>query len=82
MTSLKELQDLIHTKYGLDPSTLDPDASMREKGLDSLALAEFLFLVEDHFAISLPDNDPRMDTLGQLSTLVDKALAAKAAATA
>lgn len=82
MNSLKELQDLIHTKYGLDPSTLDPDASMRDKGLDSLALAEFLFLVEDHFAISLPDNDPNLDTLGQLSLLVDKALADKAAAAA
>ena len=44
MSSLKELQDLIQEKYGIEPSTLDPHASMREKGgLDSLALAEFLF---------------------------------------
>ncbi|REV41458.1 acyl carrier protein, partial [Mycobacterium tuberculosis] len=50
MSSLKELQDLIHEKYGIEPSKLDPHASMRETGgLDSLALAEFLFAIEDHF---------------------------------
>ncbi len=30
MSSLEELQSLIHHKYGLDPSQLDPNASMRE----------------------------------------------------
>ena len=58
MSSLKELQDLIHEKYGIEPSKLDPHASMRETGgLDSLALAEFLFAIEDHFGITMPDED-------------------------
>ncbi len=46
MSSLKELQDLIQQKYGIDPATLDPHASIRSAGLDSLALVEFLFEVE------------------------------------
>ena len=49
MSSLNELQSLIQEKYGIEPSALDPHASMREKGLDSLALVEFLFAVEDRF---------------------------------
>jgi len=72
MSSLTELQDLIQDKYGLDAAQLDPHASMREKGIDSLALAEFLFEIEDHFRISLPDPDPTMDTLAQLAQLVDQ----------
>ena len=77
MSSLKELQDLIHEKYGIDPSELDPNASMREKGLDSLSLVEFLFAVEDHFHVNLPDVDSGIDTLAELAVLVDKIRAAK-----
>ncbi|MBS0339929.1 MAG: acyl carrier protein [Proteobacteria bacterium] len=72
MSSLKELQDLIQDKYGIDPAELDPNASMRDKGFDSLALAEFLFEIEDRLHINLPDPDPEMDTLAQLAALVDK----------
>jgi acyl carrier protein len=80
MSSLKELQDLIHEKYGIEPSKLDPNASMRETGgLDSLALAEFLFAIEDHFGITMPDDDANIDTLGELALLVDKVRAAKTA---
>lgn len=80
MSSLKELQDLIHEKYGIDPATLDHHASMREKGLDSLALVEFLFAVEDHFHINMPDADSNVDTLAQLAAVVDKVRAAKSLA--
>ena len=71
MSSLKALQDLIHEKYGIAPATLDPHASIRGTGLDSLALVEFLFAVEDHFGISLPDQPAELDTLAELATLVD-----------
>ena len=77
MSSLPELQKLIHEKYGIDPATLDPDESMRNKGLDSLALVEFLFAVEDHFHIDMPDTDTNVDTLAGLAAMVDKILAEK-----
>ena len=80
MSSLKELQDLIQEKYGLDPAALDPNASMRDKGFDSLALAEFLFEIEDRLKITLPDPDPEMDTLAQLAALVDQVRAEEPAA--
>ncbi|MBB4224323.1 acyl carrier protein [Variovorax guangxiensis] len=80
MSSLKDLQDLIQEKYGIEPSKLDPHASMRETGgLDSLALAEFLFAIEDHFGIVMPDEDANIDTLAELAVLVDKVRAEKAA---
>ena len=82
MSSLNELQDLIHKKYGLEADALDPDKPMTELGLDSLAIAEFLFDVEDHFAIRLTDDEPDVDTLRKLSLLVDRTIAAKETATA
>ena len=79
MSSLKELQDLVHDKFGIEAAALDPDASMREKGLDSLALVEFIFAIEDRFGISMSDEDSTIDTLARLSTVVDKLIAAKPA---
>ena len=79
MSSLKELQDLIQTKYGIEPSALDPNASMSEKGFDSLALVEFQFAIEDHFGISLPDDETKIDTLAELAALVDKVRASQTA---
>ncbi len=78
MSSLKELQDLIQEKYGIEMAALDPHASLSEKGFDSLALVEFVFAIEDHFSITIPDGDPDVDTLAQLAAVVDKIRASKA----
>lgn len=80
MSSLEALQSLIHQKYGLDPAALDPNTSMKESGLDSLAIAEFIFEVEDHFGVSIPENRLTSDTLAGLATLVDELLREKAQA--
>ena len=81
-SSLKELQDLIQEKYGIDPATLDPAESMLDKGFDSLALVEFLFEIEDRFKISMPDPDRSIETLAGLAAVVDRVRAEKAAAEA
>lgn len=82
MSSLKELQDLIQQKYGLTPEALAPHASMRASGVDSLALVEFIYEVEDKYGISIPDNDANLDTLAELAGLVDRLRAAEPAAVA
>ena len=79
MSSLKDLQDLIQEKFGIDPADLDPHASMREKGVDSLALVELLFAIEDRFGISMSDEDSSIDTLADLAVAVDRIRAKQAA---
>lgn len=71
MSSLPELQQLIQRKYGIEPAALDPTSSMREHGIDSLALVEFLYEVEEHFKISF-DQQPDFDTLEALARRVDE----------
>jgi acyl carrier protein len=77
MSSLPALQDLIKEKYGLDAVALDPNTPFRDKGLDSLALVEFLFVVEDRFGITMPDSQTNVSTLAELAKVVDKFLAKK-----
>jgi acyl carrier protein len=77
MSSLADIQELIHKKYGLDPATLDPHASLREAGVDSLTLVEFLFAVEDHYGISVPEKYSDIDTVAALAAAVDEIRAAQ-----
>ena len=77
MSSLAEIQDLVHRKYGIEPSALDPNASLREHGIDSLTLVEFLFEIEDHYGISVPIASSEVDTLAGLAAAVDELRAAK-----
>lgn len=79
-STLKELQDLIQEKYGLDASQLDADASLRASGVDSLALVEFIFEVEDRMGVSVPDDNPNMDTLAELAEAIDRVRAKSAPA--
>lgn len=78
MSSLEELQTLIHAKYGIAAEQLDPNTSMREQGIDSLALVEFLFDVEEKFKVSFESN-PDVDTLAGLARLIDELRAAQTA---
>lgn len=71
-STLKELQNLIQEKYGLDASQVDAHASLRASGVDSLALVEFIFDVEDLMGITVPDVNANMDTLAELADAIDR----------
>ena len=79
MGSLQHLQEIIRDKYNLDPAAFDPHQSMREQGLDSLAVAEFLFEVEDRLGLTLPDEHTQLETLAGLAELIDRMRAEQAA---
>ena len=79
MSSLRELQALIQEKYNIDPATLDVNLSMREQGLDAMAVAEFLYEVEDRLGLNLPDVPDQVDTLAALADLVDRVRAQQTA---
>ena len=68
--------------FHVDAAVVSPAAALDQLGLDSLALMEFVFAVEDRFDVRIPEErlDPRQAgvTLAQLATLIDDAVAAKA----
>jgi acyl carrier protein len=77
MSALEEIRSLVHQKYGVDPATLDPQASLRGAGIDSLTLVEILFAIEDHFGVSIPERYNTIDTLAELAAAVEELSAEK-----
>ncbi len=69
-------------QFHVEPTGVRPDVALDQLGLDSLALMEFVFAVEDRFDVRIPEDrlDPRQAgvTLEQLAVLLDEAIAAKA----
>jgi len=68
--------------FQVDAAAVSPESALDQLGLDSLALMEFVFAVEDRFDVRIPEDrlDPRQAgvTLAQLATLIDEAVALKA----
>ena len=78
MNTLEELKQLIRQSFDIDPATLTADGSLSDYGLDSLALGELLFSVEDHFDLTLPDTRTEIKSLESLAALIDELRAQKA----
>jgi acyl carrier protein len=56
-----EVAKVLTDTFHVDPSLVHGQATLQSLGLDSLALMEFVFAVEDRFSIRIPEDklDPR-----------------------
>lgn len=70
---------IVREDHHADPALIRRDVALQDLGLDSLALMEFIFSVEDAFHLRLPEErlDPREAgiTLGDLCDAIDAQLA-------
>ena len=48
--------EIIAEQAMLEPTDVTPDATIESLGMDSLALVEVVFAIEEHFGISVPFN--------------------------
>jgi len=76
------ISSVLIESFHVDAAAVAPEAALDQLGLDSLALMEFVFAVEDRFDVRIPEErlDPRQAgvTLAQLAALIDEAVAARA----
>ena len=79
----KKLVEIIAEQAMVDPSEIDPDADLDDLGLDSLALVEIVFAIEEAFEVSVPynANDPsesdfELTSITALTEAVNKLIAA------
>ncbi|MBV8501916.1 MAG: acyl carrier protein [Paucibacter sp.] len=80
MNSIERLQDLIHDKFDVDKSKIDPDAPFADYDIDSLTLAELIFAIEDEFHVNVPDSAATsITTLRGLAQLLDELTSAQTA---
>ncbi len=73
-------------QFHVDRDRIQPDTALADLGLDSLSLMEFVFAIEDHFALRIPEDklDPRQADLKltDLCRALDEALALRDSAAA
>jgi acyl carrier protein len=65
-----DLMQLFAQTFEINKERLLPEATLESLGLDSLAVIEFLFQIEDKFGIQIPDQASPPSTLGEMTQLV------------
>ena len=70
-----DLINIFAETFGIAEDKLLPGATLESLGLDSLAVIEFLFQIEDKFGIQIPDqvNPPR--TLDEMVQMIEPLMA-------
>ena len=76
--TFERLIQLISAQYHLDTSSLTLTTGLADAGLDSLAVAELLFSIEEDFGVDLGDVPPDAvpATVGEVVALIDGKLSA------
>jgi acyl carrier protein len=79
MTTLQSVQAILKANFDLTPEVLHPEAKLEDLAIDSLAVIEVMFEVEEEFKITVPSEpaamQTQMKTLGDLVAYVDKLIA-------
>lgn len=75
---LERLVVLIAQQHQRDPATITEQSGLADLGLDSLAVAELLFSIEDAFGVDLGDVAPDAvpATVAELVALIERHRAA------
>lgn len=71
--TFERLIQLISAQYHLDTTSLTLTTGLADAGLDSLAVAELLFSIEEDFGVDLGDVPPDAvpATVGEVVALID-----------
>lgn len=69
------LREIIAKDYALAPETLSPETELKALAIDSLALIELIFMLEDRFDVTAADASREFLTLGDVSTYIDRLIA-------
>ena len=78
--TLRALEQLLSDELSLDVVGLDPESTLDELGIDSLALIECMFKIEDRFDICVANGETNVRSLSDIAALVDRLVREKAAA--
>jgi len=83
VNTLESIKELAAKQFGVEIDTIDADAPLDQLGIDSLGFLEFMFEVEDKFALSVPQESvAQVRTLHQLADVIDSLLGPRPSATA
>ncbi|MFS8063596.1 MAG: acyl carrier protein [Luteimonas sp.] len=69
------LRGIIATDYALAPESLTPATALKELAIDSLALIELIFTLEDRFEVEAANTPDDFQTLGDVASYIDRLIA-------
>lgn len=69
--TLSKIQSMLASEYDIPMDKLAPEQALAELGIDSLTTIEFMFKLEDEFAISLAEERGDLKTVRDIATLVE-----------
>lgn len=73
MDTRQTLANLAIQEFHCDPEKISEDAPIKDLGIDSLGLLEFIFRIEEVFAIRISNEDAeKLTTLSDIANLVDR----------
>jgi acyl carrier protein len=80
MSTLDTLVDILTRDYSIAREQIGPDATLKTLGLDSLALLELMFKIEDRYQLKITGDTPTdLVTVSDVVRYIDSLLAENAA---
>ena len=70
--TFERLRQILAKEFEVAPELIHPAARMDELAIDSLAVIEVIFQLEDEFKINFPQNPEKLQTVGDLASCVDR----------
>ena len=77
MDSKELIQTFLRDRLGVEPERVVSDATLADLGVDSLMLAELMFEAEDRLGISIGSDEGVPTTVGEMTAIIERLLAAK-----
>ena len=74
-TTFETMKRIIVKDYELAPERLSPDTPLETIELDSLAVTELIFALEDEFNVTAKTNGQGMQTPGDIAAYIDQLIA-------
>jgi acyl carrier protein len=79
MTTLESIQAILKTNFDLSSDVVQPEARLEDLDIDSLAVIEVMFAVEEEFKVTVPSEPAalqgQMETVGDLIAYIDRLVA-------
>lgn len=71
-TTLERLRQILAKEFEVAPELIHPTARMDQLAIDSLAVIEVMFQLEDEFKITFPQEPGQLQTVGDLVSCVER----------
>lgn len=69
-----KIKSLIAEHFGIEPDKLTPETEIASFGIDSLAMIEFMFQMEEKFKIRMADSRAPLVTVADVIAEIERAV--------